>query len=66
MREFLSLYDYLGKPAGRVLGERVYKQARQFDIIPKQRQVDTKTYKGKVHLYTRPFLDYYFNKRVNG
>jgi hypothetical protein len=60
--DYMSLYDYLGKPAGRILGERVYKEAYWFGITPKYRFVDTKTYKGKVHLYTRAFLDYYFER----
>jgi len=61
-QDYQSLYDYLGKPAGRELGKRVFEKAYWFGITPKYRFVDTKTYKGKVHLYTKAFLDYYFER----
>lgn len=58
--EMLSLYDYLGKPAGADLG----KQVAQFAVASRakmdKRQVSTPYYSGDVILYERQFLDYYF------
>ena len=58
--QMLSLYDYLGKPAGADLG----KQVAQFAVASRakmdKRQVNTAYYSGDVILYERQFLDYYF------
>ena len=59
--EFLSLYDYLGYPAGGELGKAVYNKARATNKIVKSREVETRSYKGIILLYTREFLDSYFN-----
>ena len=57
----LSLYDYLNKPAGAVLGKQVYEQAKREKVEVKTRPIETKTYKGEVMLYPKEFLDNYFN-----
>ncbi|MDB4378223.1 hypothetical protein N9Z41_00485 [bacterium] len=56
----LSLYDYLGKAGGTVLGDKVnaYAQIRKQPF--KQRYVENPVYKGNVFLYTKEFLDEYF------
>ncbi len=56
----MSLYDYLGKAGGTVLGDKVnaYAQIRKQPF--KQRYVENPVYTGEVFLYTREFLDEYF------
>lgn len=61
-QEFLSLYEYLGKPAGGELGKQVAKAAKNQNQPTKTRDVTTSKYTGKVFLYTREFLIEYFNK----
>lgn len=58
----MSLYDYLGRPAGNQLGSEVYRAAKQFDVHVETREVKTRSYQGKVMLYPKQFLDNYFNK----
>jgi len=62
--EMLSLFDYLGKPAGKELGGEVVKAAMAHsNYIPiKRRYVTTKFYDGEVNLFPREFLNEYFNK----
>ena len=59
---YLSLFDYLKKPAGKELGDRVYKAAKKDNIPVTTREVQTRTYSGKVMLYPKEFLDTFFNK----
>jgi hypothetical protein len=58
--ELMSLYDYLGKAAGRQLGEEVNKAAQIKRVAANSRQVDSPNYKGIVMLYPKWFLDEYF------
>jgi len=58
----LSLFDYLKKPAGVELGNKVYKAAKKTNIPVTTREVHTKTYSGKVMLYPKEFLDTFFNE----
>ena len=62
-QELMSLYDYLGHAAGKDLGDQVYRTASKLKEKVDTRWVDTKTYKGKVMLYRRGFLDEYFKKQ---
>jgi hypothetical protein len=57
----VSLYDYLKRPAGGILGREVYKQAKKENIKVQTRTVNTRTYKGQIILYPKEFLDSYFN-----
>jgi hypothetical protein len=59
-QEFLSLYDYLNRPAGKELGKQVAAEAKATNQPIKTRDVETLNYKGKVYLYTREFLNEYF------
>jgi hypothetical protein len=65
MQELMSLYDYLGKPAGKVLGAEIYKIAKAARTKVSIREVSNPKYKGKVMLYTRDFLDSYFTNNEN-
>jgi hypothetical protein len=58
--EMLSLYDYLGKPAGKELGSEVAQAAYQAGIKPEERQISNPKYTGAVHLYPKDFLDFHF------
>jgi hypothetical protein len=60
--KMLSLYDYLGKPAGKDLGGEVVKAAKAHTNYVKleTREVSTRYYTGKVVLYPKWFLDEYF------
>lgn len=59
----LSLYDYLGKPAGSDLGAAVWQAAKRVGIKPEQREVSTKSYSGKILVYPKSFLDQYFGSK---
>lgn len=58
--EPISLFDYLGYPAGKELGERVNKYAKSIHASLKFRAIDIPSYKGIVMLYDRSLLDAYF------
>jgi len=60
--DMLSLYDYLGHPAGKELGKLVASSAAKQKIKMETRAVANKKYSGPVMLYPKYFLDSYFNK----
>lgn len=60
--EYLSLYDYLRKPAGEQLGKEVAVMAIQNKIPIQTREVSNPKYTGTVNLYPKDFLDFYFRK----
>jgi len=57
----LSLYDYLGKAAGKELGGRVCRLAVELNENIEERPIDNPKWKGNVHLYREVFLDMYFD-----
>jgi hypothetical protein len=63
--KYISLFDYLGRPAGKEIGGRVNERAREFGITSLKRFVRNKNYEGKVNLYPEAFLEYYFNNLNN-
>ena len=64
--EYVSLFDYLGSPAGMQLGYDVASAAGKAGEPTKTRMVANSKYKGPVNLFRRSFLDEYFNKENNG
>ena len=62
LEEMLSLYDYLGRPAGPSLGMTVWNAAKEANIPVTERQVSTRFYTGKILMYPKSFLQEYFNK----
>ena len=56
----ISLYDYLGYPAGRELGKQVANYGKIRKTSFGRKQVNTKTYNGEVILYLPEFLDEFF------
>ena len=61
MTEFISLYDYLGKAAGKELGKRVSEYALISRVQYKIRHVSNSKYAGPIMLYPKPFLELYFS-----
>jgi hypothetical protein len=60
--EYLSLYDYLKKPAGGELGREVAQAASRAGIKLQTREVDNPKYTGIVYLYPKDFLDFHFRE----
>jgi len=58
--KLLSLFDYLGYPAGKELGEQVARYAKVRRIKCSTRHISNPSYTGLVMLYTKEFLDEYF------
>lgn len=61
MTGYVSLYDYLGRPAGPDLGKAVAVAAKEKNIKINNRFVKNSKYTGKVMLYPESFLQEYFN-----
>jgi hypothetical protein len=61
MENFKSLYDYLGRAAGKELGEQVNKAARAARIPVMTKQVSNPAYKGKIMMYPENWLIGYFS-----
>ena len=60
--EYLSLYDFLRKPAGESLGAEVAKAASQQGIPTLTREISNPKYSGTVKLYPKDFLDFHFRE----
>lgn len=60
--EFVSLYDFLGKPAGGELGKEVFEVSKRNKIPTRIREISNPKYKGKVMLYPKEFLSKYFQQ----
>ena len=63
MDNMMSLYDYLGRPAGNDLGKHVYLAAVRKNITVGLREVSNPKYKGNVMLYPKSFLEEYFKPK---
>jgi hypothetical protein len=59
---YVSLYDYLGRAAGKQLGKEVAATAASMGIQARTRQVSNPAYTGLVCLYPETFLSLYFKK----
>ena len=60
--EYVSLYDYLGKPAGEKIGLEVATSARSQGIETQTRQISNPKFEGEVLLYPKDFLELYFRE----
>ena len=56
----VSLFDYLNKPAGSKLGQKVNKYAIFTNQPVVTKRVETKNYNGLVFMYNKEFLDEFF------
>ncbi len=63
MEEMLSLYDYLGKAAGKELGAAVNNFAKANKIPVAIKEVSNPKYKGKIMMYPKSFLEVYFEDK---
>jgi|TARA_B100000035_G_scaffold280424_1_gene260686 hypothetical protein len=62
--ETQSLYDYLGRPAGRDLGTKVHTAAVAKGVYVGKKDIETSLVPaGYVCMYPTSFLDEYFNKK---
>jgi hypothetical protein len=59
----LSLYDYLGYPAGNELGKEVASAAEKAKVKFEMREISNPKYTGKVMLYPENFLKEYFESK---
>ena len=64
--KMMSLFDYLGRPAGGELGKQVYNAAYQLKVPVETRYVSNRKYTGEVMLYPEGFLKEYFEMKQNG
>ena len=62
--EMISLFDYLGRPAGSELGLKVAESARKIGIIPGKRFVKNPGYTGMIKTYPEEFLKLYFKNTI--
>jgi hypothetical protein len=60
--EYLSLYDYLKKPAGEKLGLEVAAAARTQGIQIQTKEVSNPKFTGKIFMYPKDFLEFHFRK----
>ena len=60
--EYLSLYDYLGKAAGNKLGFEVAQASTDAGIKTEMREISNPKYTGKITLYPKDFLEFYFRE----
>jgi hypothetical protein len=58
--QYLSLYDYLNKPAGPDLGKAVAEHAKKSKIKSITKEISNPKYTGKILMYPKSFLDGYF------
>ena len=61
--DMMSLYDYLGKPAGTKLGKQVASYAKLRKAKFGTKHVSNPSYQGEVMMYTKKFLDECFNAK---
>ena len=59
----MSLFDYLGYPAGKELGKQVGEYAKIRKAKHSTRYVSNPGYTGEVMLYEKEFLDEYFQAK---
>jgi len=62
--EMISLFDYLGRPAGSELGLEVAESARKIGITPGKRFVKNPGYTGMIKTYPEEFLKLYFKNTI--
>ena len=62
--QFISLFDYLGKAAGRELGKKVALEAYLKNIPYTIKEVHNKLYSGKIMMYPKTFLDKFFKQKT--
>ena len=62
-KNFVSLFDFLGRSAGKDLGKEVYTKAKELKKSIQQKNIVTSKYSGKVMMYEHDFLVEYFKPK---
>ena len=62
---YMSLFDFLEKPAGGKMGKEVFDYSKKLRIPLRYREITNPKYTGKVCLYPLGFLVMYFNSENN-
>jgi len=65
VKRMMSLYDYLGRAAGPVLGKQVAEYAAKKKVKYETRFVANPKYTGEIMLYPETFLKSYFGSGAN-
>ena len=60
-RDYMSLYDYLGRPAGSALGYAIATRAKKRKEVIHYRNVPESPYDRPISLYRADFLSQAFN-----
>jgi len=58
--QMMSLFEFLGRPAGTELGNTVYRHAKGANVPVATRLITNRKYTGRVMTYPRIFLEGYF------
>lgn len=61
-QQFMSLFDFLGKPAGSQLGKEVFDKAKTLNVPTQVKTVSNPKYTGTIVMYPKDFLSLYFKK----
>ena len=61
MEEYLSLYDFLGHPAGPELGAKVASAAKFSNVKILTKEIFNPRYQGIIMTYPQSFLEDYFS-----
>ncbi len=64
-KEYMSLYDFLGRAAGGKLGKEVANEAAKQKIKLETREINNPAYQGIVYLYPEAFLKEYFSNVIS-
>jgi hypothetical protein len=64
MEKFKSLFEYLGKPAGKELGGQVFKAASGIGIPIHTIEIDNRKYSGRISTYPENWLIGYFQSNT--
>ena len=60
--KMISLYDFLGRPAGGELGKQVAEAALKAKVGFQTKEISNPKYTGKIMMYPESFLNEYFKK----
>lgn len=61
---YVSLYDYLGKPAEPGVGKDIMEQAIKGEVIYAIKQINNSKYKGGIAMYPESFLKRMFSPQT--
>lgn len=62
--KYVSLYDYLRKPAGKKLGGEVFSISQKCGVVTQDRLIKSSSYEGRIKTYPIHFLNLVFKKQL--